>query len=247
MTKVTATGKTIEDAVEQGLSQLGTSRKRVNVTVLEQPSKGFLGFIGARKAKVELTLLPEPAVDEVKAAESSHVHDYQAQPVKGEPPVEQLSAAAEPANKIDPYEEAVRFVRETAAGMGLGVEVEVRHGKDESVMDISGSDLGMLIGRRGQTLDALQYLTNIVANRHADGYVKIVLDAENFRMRRQKTLENLAERLAAQVARSGKEVILEPMPPNERKMIHAALQRHAEVRTFSKGDEPNRRVVIAKK
>ncbi|MFM9282300.1 RNA-binding cell elongation regulator Jag/EloR [Paenibacillus jiagnxiensis] len=249
MTKVVATGKTIEDAVEQGLSQLGTSRKRVNVTVLEQPSKGFLGFIGARKAKVELTLLPEPAVDEAKAAESSHVHDSPAQPVKEEHLVEQLSAAvaAEPASKIDPYEEAVRFVHETAAGMGLEVEVELRHGKDESVMDISGSDLGMLIGRRGQTLDALQYLTNIVANRHADGYVKIVLDAENFRLRRQKTLENLAERLAAQVVRTGKEVILEPMPPNERKTIHAALQRHVEVRTFSKGDEPNRRVIIAKK
>ncbi|MDP4096461.1 protein jag [Paenibacillus sp. P96] len=249
MTKVVATGKTIEDAVEQGLSQLGTSRERVNVTVLEQPSKGFLGFIGARKAKVELTILPEPAVDEAKAAESSRL---QASPVQLTPedfPMEKPSAlpVAEAVDKIDPYEEAVRFVSETAAGMGLDVEVELRHGKDESVMDISGSDLGVLIGRRGQTLDALQYLTNIVANRHADGFVKIVLDAENFRLRRQKTLENLAERLAAQVARSGKEVMLEPMPPNERKIIHAALQRHPEIRTFSKGDEPNRRVIITKK
>ncbi|MFB5762649.1 RNA-binding cell elongation regulator Jag/EloR [Paenibacillus medicaginis] len=250
MTKVVATGKTIEDAVEQGLSQLGTSRKHVHVTVLEQPSKGFLGFIGARKAKVELTILPEPAVDEVKASASFHLQDSPAQTAEEEEHlVKQSSAtvAEEPASKIDPYEEAVRFVRETAAGMGLEVEVDLRRGKDESVMDISGSDLGMLIGRRGQTLDALQYLTNIVANRHAGGYVKIILDAENFRLRRQKTLENLAERLAAQVTRTGKEVILEPMPPNERKTIHAALQRHAEVRTFSKGDEPNRRVIIAKK
>ncbi|MFB5269460.1 RNA-binding cell elongation regulator Jag/EloR [Paenibacillus enshidis] len=249
MTKVIATGKTIEDAVEQGLSQLGTSRKHVHVTVLEQPSKGFLGFIGARKAKVELTILPEPAVDEAKVAASFHLQDSPVQPAEKEHLVKQSSAtvAEEPASKIDPYEEAVRFVRETAAGMGLEVEVELRRGKDESMMDISGSDLGMLIGRRGQTLDALQYLTNIVANRHADGYVKIILDAENFRLRRQKTLENLAERLAAQVTRTGKEVILEPMPPNERKTIHAALQRHSEVRTFSKGDEPNRRVIIAKK
>lgn len=91
-----------------------------------------------------------------------------------------------PSGHIDPYEEAVRFIRETAAGMGLDVKVDVRHRKDESILDISGPSLGMLIGRRGQTLDALQYLTNIVANRHSDKFIRIVLDAEQFRARRQK-------------------------------------------------------------
>lgn len=234
MMKVVVTGKTVEDAVEQGLSRLGTSREHVSVTVLEQPSKGFLGFIGARKAKIELTLLPESAVDEA-ATEASSSMQYAP------------AIAAEPASDIDPYEEAVRFVRETAVGMGLEVELKLRHGKGESVLDISGTDLGMLIGRRGQTLDALQYLTNIVANRYAAHYVKIVLDVENFRLRRQQTLENLAERLAVQVIQTGKEIILEPMPSNERKIIHATLQRYAGVRTFSKGDEPHRRVIITKK
>jgi spoIIIJ-associated protein len=110
---------------------------------------------------------------------------------------------------------------------------------------VSGSgDLGMLIGRRGQTLDALQYLVNIVANRYASSHLRIVLDAEDFRERRRKTLEDLSDRLAGRVIRTRKEVVLEPMAPHERKVIHSQLQHHPKVKTFSRGDEPNRRVVI---
>lgn len=105
----------------------------------------------------------------------------------------------------------------------------------------------MLIGRRGGTLDALQYLVNIVANRYSDSHLRIVLDAEDFRERRRKTLEELSDRLAGRVIRTRKEVVLEPMTPHERKVIHSQLQNHPKVRTFSKGDEPNRRVVIALK
>jgi spoIIIJ-associated protein len=101
-----------------------------------------------------------------------------------------------------------------------------------------------LIGRRGQTLDALQYLTNIVANRFSTSHVRIVLDAEQFRERRRQTLEQLSERLASRVIRSKKEVVLEPMSPQERKVIHSHLQDHPSVKTYSKGEEPNRRVVI---
>lgn len=111
-------------------------------------------------------------------------------------------------------------------------------------LHLYGADLGILIGRRGQTLDALQYLMNIVANRYSSTHMRIVLDAENFRERRKKTLEELADRLAERVIRTKKEVILEPMSPHERKVIHAQLQDHAKVRTFSRGEEPNRRVVI---
>ncbi|MGG4217230.1 RNA-binding cell elongation regulator Jag/EloR [Paenibacillus jamilae] len=252
MTKVVTSGKTVEDAVRQGLSQLGVSRERVTVNVLEQPSKGFLGWLGVKKAKVELTLLSEPSPETTHTAEP-HVL-AQAPSEVGQAVSEAGSVAQKvqmnmeaPGGHVDPYEEAVCFIRETAAGMGLDVEVDVRHRKDESTLDISGPSLGMLIGRRGQTLDALQYLTNIVANRHSDKFIRIVLDAEQFRARRRKTLEDLAERLANQAVRYGKEVVLEPMPSQERKLIHAKLQQHALVRTYSKGDEPNRRVVIAKK
>jgi len=233
MTKVITSGKTIEDAVNQGLAELGVSRDKVEIQVLEQPSKGFLGLIGVKPAKVEVRLLPVP----------------EAPPQPSEPVVNasQADVTPEEITAKNPYEEAAAFLKEVAAGMGLSVEVSIKKQRDGHLFNIAGEDLGMIIGRRGQTLDALQYLTNIVANRYSESFVRIVLDAENFRQRRRKTLEDLAERLAGQAIRTGKEVMLEPMPPLERKVIHAKLQNHPQIKTYSKGEEPNRRVVITTK
>ncbi|MDR6727148.1 spoIIIJ-associated protein [Paenibacillus amylolyticus] len=233
MTKVIASGKTIEDAVNQGLAELGVSRDKVEIQVLEQPSKGFLGLIGVKAAKVEVKLLPVPEVV--------------SEPIKPAASLSQMHEASEDVVAKNPYEEAAAFLKEVAAGMGLDVEVHIKKQRDGHVFNIAGEDLGMIIGRRGQTLDALQYLTNIVANRYSESFVRIVLDAENFRQRRRKTLEDLAERLAGQAIRSGKEVVLEPMPPLERKVIHAKLQNNPQIKTYSKGEEPNRRVVIMTK
>lgn len=205
MKKLLASGKTIEDAVRSGLAQLGVTEDRVNVKVLEQPSKGLFGLIGAKEAKVELELLP------------------------------------------DGVEEAIAFLCEVSAAMDLTVSVERVDENDAVRINITGSDLGILIGRRGQTLDSLQYLTNIVANRHSDRHLRIVLDAEQFRERRRQTLEALSERMAMKVVRTRKEVVLEPMTSQERKIIHARLQSNPNVKTYSQGDEPNRRIVIALK
>ncbi len=144
----------------------------------------------------------------------------------------------------DGLEEAERFLNDVLKTMGLDTTVEVRKLKDKTVFDIKGSELGIVIGRRGQTLDALQYLVNVVANRYSDEHIRIVLDAENFRKRRRETLENLAVRLAKRVSRTGQEIVLEPMSPQDRKVIHSVLQNHAKVVTYSKGQDPNRRVVI---
>ncbi|OXS56662.1 protein jag [Cohnella sp. CIP 111063] len=205
MKKLLASGKTIEDAVRSGLAQLGVKEDRVNVKVLEQPSKGLFGLIGAKEAKVELELLP------------------------------------------DGVEEAIAFLREVSGAMELTVSVERVDENDAVRINITGSDLGILIGRRGQTLDSLQYLTNIVANRHSDRHLRIVLDAEQFRERRRQTLEALSERMAMKVVRTRKEVVLEPMTSQERKIIHSRLQSNPNVKTYSQGDEPNRRIVIALK
>jgi spoIIIJ-associated protein len=206
MKKIVASGKTVDDAVRNGLTQLQVTVDRVKTVVLEQPSKGFLGLFGAKEAKVELELIPDPVM------------------------------------------EAEQFLREVAGTMGLQVNIDRKQTREGTHLAVSGSgDLGMLIGRRGQTLDALQYLVNIVANRYSDSHLRIVLDAEDFRERRRKTLEELSERLAGRVIRTRKEVVLEPMSPHERKVIHSQLQNHPKVKTFSKGDEPNRRVVIALK
>jgi spoIIIJ-associated protein len=147
----------------------------------------------------------------------------------------------------DGVDEAAAFLREVAAAMGLSVTVEREEDADGVRLNVNGAGLGLLIGRRGQTLDALQYLVNIVANRHSDRHLRIVLDAEQFRERRRQTLEALADRMASKVARTGKEIVLEPMTSQERKIIHSRLQSNPDVKTYSQGDEPNRRIVIAAK
>ncbi|GJM81452.1 DNA-binding protein [Paenibacillus sp. HMSSN-139] len=238
MNKIVTSGKTIEDAVRQGLAKLGTTEDKVAVNVLEQPSKGFLGLIGVKEAKVELTLLEQPAPASVPTPNKTASAPRSSASVMEEKTV---------VGEKDPYAEAASFIREVGENMGLDVKVEVAHGKDHTVLNISGHDLGLMIGRRGQTLDALQYLANIIANRYSDSFIRIVLDAENFRERRKKTLEELAVRLAGRVVRTRKEVTLEPMSPQERKVIHSKLQDHPEVKTYSKGEEPNRRVVITLK
>jgi len=147
----------------------------------------------------------------------------------------------------DPVEEAVHFLEDVVRAMGIKATISVKPESDHTLIELSGGDLGILIGKRGQTLDALQYLAGTVANRYSNTFVRIVLDAEHFRERRRKTLEELALKLAARVVRSRKDVVLEPMTSQERKTIHTVLQNHPQVKTYSKGDEPNRRIVITLK
>ncbi|WP_411348600.1 RNA-binding cell elongation regulator Jag/EloR [Paenibacillus sp. WLX2291] len=259
MTTVIASGKTVDDAIAEGLAQLHTTKEHVQVKVLQAPSKGFLGLIGVKPAKVELTVLepqskpvrtpssvPRPALELPNNERKSDPAPAGVLPVGDDGKVwdEPQSSVSRAAANSEACDEAVQFIREVGDSIGLELNVDVKRGRDGYVMSISGSDLGLLIGRRGQTLDALQYLVNIVANRYSDKYIRIMLDAENFRDRRRKTLEELADRLAGKVIRSGKEVVLEPMSSQERKVIHARLQNHNKVKTASKGDEPNRRVVI---
>ncbi|WP_410770094.1 RNA-binding cell elongation regulator Jag/EloR [Fontibacillus sp. BL9] len=237
MKSIVTSGKTVEEAVKQGLAKLGTTEDQVAVNVLEQPSKGFLGLIGVKEAKVELTLLSESK----PSAPPQGISSEERTPVIRKENGGNVHAGQ------DPYEVAASFIRDVGENMGLQVDVEIVHQKDNTVLNISGSDLGVLIGRRGQTLDSLQYLANIIANRYSENFIRIILDAENFRERRRKTLEDLAVRLAGRVIRTRKEVALEPMSPQERKVIHSKLQDHPEVKTYSKGEEPNRRVIITLK
>lgn len=145
----------------------------------------------------------------------------------------------------DAVEEALKFLQDVFGTMNVKVHIERGEDKEGVRLNLTGTELGILIGRRGQTLDSLQYLVNIVANRYSDKHLRIILDAEHFRDRRKKTLEELSTRLANRVIRTRKDVVLEPMSPADRKIIHSQLQDHPSVRTYSKGDEPNRRVVIS--
>lgn len=143
----------------------------------------------------------------------------------------------------DPVDEAVQFLRNVIRTMHVSAEVEVVS-RDPILLNLKGEEIGLLIGRHGQTLDALQYLTSVVANRHSDRYTRLILDAEGYRERRQKALQDLSSRLARKVLSTGKKVVLEPMPPAERKIIHLYIKDIDGLTTQSEGVEPNRRVTI---
>ena len=141
------------------------------------------------------------------------------------------------------------FLKEVFAAMNMEVVVEVAYNEEENTMDIdlSGEEMGVLIGKRGQTLDSLQYLVSLVVNKDADNYIRVKVDTENYRQRRKETLENLAKNIAYKVKRTKRAVSLEPMNPYERRIIHSALQNDKYVATHSEGDEPFRRVVVTLK
>ena len=149
--------------------------------------------------------------------------------------------------KFDPEKRARQFLREVTAAMGLPLTVTTTLKDKQLLINLTGDDMGILIGKRGQTLDSLQYLVNLVVNKGNAPYISVTLDTENYRQRRKETLESLAINLAKKVKATHKNVVLEPMNPYERRIIHAALQNNRFVTTYSEGDEPFRNVVIAPK
>lgn len=151
--------------------------------------------------------------------------------------------------KCSVEDDAKDFLREVFAAMDMTVVVEVVYNEEEKSMDIElfGDDMGVLIGKRGQTLDSLQYLLSLVVNKNAEEYIRVKVDTENYRERRKETLENLARNIAYKVKRTKRPISLEPMNPYERRIIHSALQNDKYVTTHSEGDEPFRRVVVTLK
>ncbi|MBQ5587661.1 MAG: protein jag [Selenomonadales bacterium] len=229
MITVEKTGKTVEEAVASALKELQVTENDVTVEVLEQPKSGFLGLIGGRPAKVAVTLIKK---EEPKEEETITVETEEAMPVVGE----------------DPIAVGKAFLMDVFAKMNLTVAIEAEEKEEVVLFDLKGNDLGILIGRHGQTLDALQYLTNLAANKHAgEGRKRIVLDVEDYRKRREETLVRLAQRLANKVKRRNQRIVLEPMSRHERKIIHMALQDDPQIATYSEGEEPYRKIVIAVK
>jgi len=251
-------GTSIDEAVELALADLKVSRDEVEVIVLEQPTKGFFG-IGSKLAKVRVELKkPEPAPEPAPAP----VAKQERKPEKKERP--ERNGNKKPAKKERKEEKvekiipdrpedlvqvedhaAITFLNEVAEKMGLTLNIKAMVNEECVYVDIDGKDSGTIIGKRGQTLDAIQYLTSLVVNKGDNKkYVRVVVDAENYRAKREKTLRQLAERLANKVVRTRKSVRLEPMNPYERKVIHATLQSNPNVTTRSEGEEPYRRVII---
>ena len=201
----TGTGKTVELAVEDALSRLGASDEEIETKVLEVPTSGFMG-IGAKNAKVEVTLLRPESFEDI----------------------------------------AKNFLDGILATMNLEPECEYTYDQEKRNLFINMNipQTGALIGKHGQTMDALQYLTGLVVNRYSDEYIRVILDINSYREKRKKTLEKLADRLANRVLRYGDPIELEPMNPYERRIIHAYLQNKEGVTTYSLGEGMDRHLVI---
>ena len=228
-------GKTTNEAIENGLKQLGVSKDRVEIKVLEEENKkSFFSILTPRVVKVELTLKEK----------SDKSGNYEKRENIGEKPRREYSqnieAIENSKNKVDEFLKT--WIKQVDDSLEYTIKVE-----DFTILvDINGAASGMMIGYRGETLNALQTILSSIANNGSDEKIKLILDIENYRAKREKVLEELAQKVAKTVLKTGKSVTLEPMTPYERKIIHNALQSFEKIENHSIGEGDNRRVVISK-
>ena len=233
-------GKTVEDALTQATVELGLTSDKLDYEVVEKGSSGILG-LGAKDAVIKVSLKGEK-----KASEAAPV-------AKEEKPAAEVKTSEEKKEVLENPEEAIDvvkdFLKEVFASMNLEVTLSADYDAEDNTInvDMVGPEMGIIIGKRGQTLDSLQYLANLALNRKVDAYTKVKLDTEDYRRRRKETLENLAKNCAYKAKRTRKPVSLEAMNPYERRVIHFALQDDDAVDTHSEGEEPYRHVVITLK
>lgn len=228
--------KTVSDAITEACKQLSIPSSELEYEVIEEGSTGFLGF-NSKPAVIRARVREEKPVVEEKVEIKKEV---------------KKEASKEPKTIVDANEvetKAKEFLVDVLKAMKLTAEVKVAYNVNTESLDIDivGKDMGVLIGKRGQTLDSLQYLVSLVVNKGTNEYIRVKVDTENYRNRRKETLENLAKNISYKVKRTKRSVSLEPMNPYERRIIHSALQNDKFVTTHSEGEEPFRRVVVTLK
>ena len=267
---IRVSAKTLDDAITEALIQLGVTSDRLEYNVIEKGSAGFLG-IGMKQAVIEAwkkeEKTEEPDISDFREAVKEEISSILDEPVKkakdrpakmpkekkAEEKKEEPAKPAKEEQVLAEVEEQTikaveQFLKDTLKAMDMEVEITSSIDGDGALyVDMKGEHMGILIGKRGQTLDALQYLANRVANKHQAGYVRVKLDTENYRARREETLKHLAKNIAHKVKRNRRPVVLEPMNPYERRIIHSALQSDPYVTTHSEGEDPYRKVVVTLK
>ena len=295
MSYIIISGRTVDEAIEEGLRQLKTTRDEVEVEVVQAPSKGFLGLIGSKEATVKLTekvntkdlvqkILKdeelkdlgtgndlEDAPEEVQVRSSLKEESIKEEPVLEEVPQKEVPEEVPQENRIEesPQEEASQledkgedseedkktkiekieeFSSLVTSILGLEAQTKIQDHGDHIDVDVLGDEhkMGILIGKRGVTLDAVQYLMTRLVNQDQEDYTRVFLDTSNYRAKREKSLESLAHKSAQKVLKYGRNVRLEAMNAAERRIIHAALQDVDGVMTHSEGRDPHRRVIIQK-
>jgi len=233
---------TTEEAIQKGLEQLGVAEDMVDIKILDGGSRGLLG-IGGRQSRIRLTLKSfETQLDEVEAQAEEELERTE---------VAAVSEASLSAEDQQDLRAVKSVVAELLTRMRIKADISVKYvepqdDKDERValVDIEGNDLSILIGRRSETLNALQYITSLIVNKELGRWVPMLIDVQGYRNRRERQLRQLGRRMAEQAVQSGRKQTLEPMPPNERRVIHLELRNHPLVFTESVGEEPYRKVTI---
>lgn len=220
------TGKTIQDAIQAALTELNISEENAIIEVLEEGDAGGILGIGKKNAKVRVSI-----EDEVIETEDP-VYYGDDENFEGDP------ETPEEATALD-------FVSKVLSGIGVRGNISSHRDEDTIYINVSGRDVGAIIGRRGETLDAMQYLTSLVMNRHSEQRYRVVLDIGGYRKRREETLVSLAKRTAEKVVKVQKSYEMEPMNAAERRIIHSTLQEFPGVTTFSEGEDPTRCVIIS--
>ena len=218
---VEKTGRNIQEAIQAALDELNLSEEEVVIEVLEEGDEGGILGIGRKEARVLISIEDEPQI--YYGDDEDHTSD---------PGTEEEVIAVE-------------FVSKVLSGIGVRGNITSYSEEETVYVDVSGKDVGAVIGRHGETLDAIQYLANLVLNRHTDDRKRVVVDISGYRKRREDSLKSLAVRTAEKVIRVGKSYEMEPMNPAERRIIHFALQDFPGVTTFSEGAEPERCVIIS--
>ncbi|HYF82268.1 MAG TPA: RNA-binding cell elongation regulator Jag/EloR [Clostridia bacterium] len=233
MVMIEKSAKTIDEAVKLALEELKADKENVEIEVLEKPTKGIFG-IGSKLAKVKVSIKEEKAPNKAREKKTEKRAENK------EPRITDLTLEKEKAKK---------FLRDVLESMDIKAEIRIRDTNEGFYINLAGPKMGVIIGRRGQTLDSLQYLVSLVVNKdkERDSFVKVILDTEDYRKKREETLQRLAKRLAERVQKTGKNVELEPMNPYERRIIHSTLQEFEDITTFSEGEEPYRKVIISLK
>ena len=245
--------KTVEDALKAAIEELGVNENEIDYEIVEEASRGFFGF-GAKPAKIRVTVKEDGKNDEpINEVVSDVINEKTDMKEKKENSIESISEPSEPSEQTEmqhnldeeKIETAKRFLQDVLADMKLKVTIETIISENDYTFNIHGEDLGMLIGKHGQTLDALQYLVNLASNRNESKRIRFIVDVENYRSRRTETLKNLAKNLADRAIKMNQEVKLEPMNRHERKVIHVSLQDNDKITTCSRGEEPFRYIVIS--
>ena len=226
---VIKTGATVDEAIEAALSELGCTKEQVTIEVVEEGTEGgFLG-LGRKDAEVKVTVNSDEAAAPAESADDTYYGDDES--FEGDAVSEAEDAAA-------------NFVAEVLSGIGIHGNMDSYREDDTIYISVTGSDCGAAIGRHGETLEAISYMTNLIANKHSEQRVHVYLDVGGYRKHREQIIKGLADKAVSRVRRSGRKVTMEAMSPAERRIVHSYLQDVNGVTTHSEGVEPNRCVVV---